>query len=79
MALVSNTTVNLNLKKDQIYHLKSIESADQALIRRLRDLGIYEGLSIKLINIISFGSVYVLQLNESIVALNEREMACLKF
>lgn len=71
--------MEIKLKIDTPYSLKEIVSADPLVIERLRDLGIFEGTSIKIINIISFNSVYVLQLNDSLVALNQAEMSCLKF
>jgi Fe2+ transport system protein FeoA len=71
--------MDLNLKTNTDYTLKEIISTEPFMIERLRDLGIYEGTSIKIVNIISFNSVYVLQLNDSLVALNETEMSCLKF
>ncbi|MBC7753255.1 MAG: ferrous iron transport protein A [Moraxellaceae bacterium] len=64
---------------DQSYPLKEIVSQDPQVIQRLRDLGIFEGTLIKVINIISFKSVYVLQFNGSMVALNKAEMSCLRF
>ena len=69
------TSVSIN----HSYSLKEIVSQDPQVIERLRDLGIFEGTSIKIINIISFNSVYVLQLNGSMVALNKAEMSCLRF
>jgi Fe2+ transport system protein FeoA len=71
--------VELKLKINTDYSLKEIVSNDPLVIERLRDLGIFEGASIKIINIISFNSVYVLQLNDSLVALNKAEMSCLRF
>ena len=71
--------MEIKLKIDTPYSLKEIVSSDPLVIERLRDLGIFEGTSIKIVNIISFNSVYVLQLNDSLVALNQAEMSCLKF
>lgn len=71
--------VELNLKQNFNYTLKELVSKDPSVIERLRDLGIHEGLSFKIINIISFNSVFVLQLEDSLVALNRAEMSCLKF
>lgn len=67
------------LKINTSYSLKQIVSQDPLVIERLRDLGVFEGTKIKIVNIISFNSVYVLQLNDSLVALNKAEMSCLKF
>ncbi len=67
------------LKINTSYSLKQIVSQDPLVIERLRDLGVFEGTMIKIVNIISFNSVYVLQLNDSLVALNKAEMSCLKF
>ncbi len=71
--------MELKLKTNTGYTLKEIISTDPFVIERLRDLGIYEGSLVKIVNIISFNSVYVLQLNDSLVALNKTEMLCLKF
>lgn len=71
--------MEIQLKIGTPYILKEIASGDPLVIERLRDLGIFEGASIKVVNIISFNSVYVLQLNDSLVALNQAEMSCLKF
>jgi Fe2+ transport system protein FeoA len=71
--------MEIKLKIDTPYSLKEIVSPDPLVIERLRDLGLFEGTSIKIVNIISFKSVYVLQLNDSLVALNQTEMSCLKF
>ena len=71
--------MEIKLKIDTPYTLKEIVSGDPLVIERLRDLGLFEGTSIKIVNIISFKSVYVLQLNDSLVALNQAEMSCLKF
>lgn len=72
-------SMEIKLKINTPYSLKEIVSGDPSVIERLRDLGIFEGTSIKIVNIISFNSVYVLQLNDSLVALNQAEMSCLKF
>lgn len=71
--------MQINVSINHSYSLKEIVSQDPQVIERLRDLGIFEGTSIKIINIISFNSVYVLQLNGSMVALNKAEMSCLRF
>jgi Fe2+ transport system protein FeoA len=71
--------MEIKLKIDTPYTLKEIVSGNPLVIERLRDLGLFEGTSIKIVNIISFKSVYVLQLNDSLVALNQAEMSCLKF
>lgn len=69
----------MNLKVGQSYILKKISSQDSLIVQRLHDLGIYEGTEVKLVNIISFGSVYVLRYEDSLVALNTMEMSCLTF
>lgn len=71
--------MEIKLKTHTPYVLKEIVSKDPLVVERLRDLGMFEGTSLKIINIISFNSVYVLQLNDSLVALNQAEMSCLKF
>lgn len=69
--------LNGSLKPNNSYIVQKIISADYLVMQRLHDLGLYAGVSFKVLNIISFGSVYVLQFGESIVALNESEMSCL--
>ncbi len=71
--------MEIKLEINTPYSLKEIVSADPLVSERLRDLGLFEGTTVKVINIISFNSVYVLQLNDSLVALNTAEMSCLKF
>lgn len=58
--------------------IKKIESEDFSLIQRLNEMGFKEGLAVRLVRTISFGSVYVIQFEDSIVALNSMEMKCLK-
>ncbi len=59
--------------------LKEINSFDELLAKRLADLGFYPGLEVKVIQKVSFGKVFILQINQSLVALNENEFLCLKF
>jgi Fe2+ transport system protein FeoA len=71
--------VEIELKINTDYIINKIESEDSLVIERLRDMGAFEGQSVRIVHILSFKSVYVLQLNDSLVALNEAEMSCLKF
>jgi Fe2+ transport system protein FeoA len=66
-----------SLKSGRSYVVQRIFSTDQQVMQRLHDLGLYSGISITVLNIVSFSSVYVLQFGDSIVALNETEMSCL--
>ena len=47
------------------------------IVKRLYDLGLFPELKIEIVQIISFGSVTVIQFNETILALNQEEISCL--
>ena len=48
------------------------------IVKRLYDLGLYPELKIEIVQKISFGSVTVIQFNETILALNQEELSCLR-
>lgn len=64
---------DLDLAKKSIYH----EREKQAVLMRLYELGLRPGLQIKILNKISFQSVTVIQFDQTRLALNEQELACL--
>ena len=47
------------------------------IVKRLYDLGLFPDLKIEIVQKISFGSVTVIQFNETILALNQEEISCL--
>lgn len=68
------------MNKPQV--LKQISSSDPSMngvIERLFDLGLYEGIEIRILRTVSFGRVTILQFDQTILALNQTEMSCLKF
>lgn len=73
MKLAKEIKINTN------YNIRQINSEDLLIVQRLNELGLYSGLDFKILNILSFGSVYILQFEDSIVALNKMEMSCLNF
>jgi Fe2+ transport system protein FeoA len=73
---------NPQAKAQQILTLKQISSSEEgsdSMIERLYDLGLYEGIEIKIIRRVSFGHITIIQFNHTLLALNETEMLCLKF
>ena len=64
------------MKPSALLKIKSITGPDD-IVKRLFDLGLYPELQIEILQKISFGSVTVIQFNETILALNQEEMACL--
>lgn len=65
------------LQQIQMPKSTSSSEADQSLIQRLYDLGLYPGLEVELVGKISFGSVYIIQFGETRIALNSEEFSCL--
>lgn len=64
------------MKVNSSYIIQSISGPDE-VIKRLYNLGIIPGLEILIVRKISFQSVTVIQFGETILALNEQEIACL--
>ena len=64
------------MKLIELFTIKTITGPDD-IVKRLFDLGLYPELEIEIIQKISFSSVTVIQFNETILALNQEEMACL--
>ena len=56
--------------------IKNINGPED-IVKRLYDLGLFPDLKIEIIQKIFFGSVTVIQFNETILALNEEEISCL--
>lgn len=56
--------------------IKTINGPED-IVKRLYDLGLFPDLKIEIVQKISFGSVTVIQFNETILALNEEEISCL--
>jgi Fe2+ transport system protein FeoA len=69
--------MNLKMKLNTNYIITAVNSPDASIRQRLQDLGLYPGVTIKVLNILSFKSVFILQFGESIIALNKSEMSCL--
>jgi Fe2+ transport system protein FeoA len=65
--------------------IKSIETLNGSrpdmndIVERLYDLGLYAGLEIQILRKVSFGKITILQFDQTLLALNETEMSCLKF
>ncbi len=64
------------MKPSKFLTINAITGPDD-IVKRLFDLGLYPELQIEILQKISFRSVTVVQFNETILALNQEEMACL--
>ncbi|OFZ29266.1 MAG: hypothetical protein A2622_07555 [Bdellovibrionales bacterium RIFCSPHIGHO2_01_FULL_40_29] len=65
------------MKTQQPITIESIEGPED-IVKRLYELGLFPSLQIVVLHKISFNSVTVIQFNETILALNEEEMTCLR-
>ncbi len=74
----------------QIKTIKSIEALGENIhtgqktdltdiVERLYDLGLRAGLEIQILRKVSFGKITIMQFDQTLLALNETEMSCLKF
>lgn len=74
----------------QIWTIKSIEALGENIhtgqktdlkdiVERLYDLGLHAGLEIQILRKVSFGKITIMQFDQTLLALNETEMSCLKF
>lgn len=52
-------------------------AADQTLIHRLLDLGLYPGVEFEIVRQLSFSQVVIVRFHQTILALNEQEYLCL--
>ena len=61
------------------YTLKEFSqtSENSDLVQKLIGLGIYPGLEFSVVQSIGFSSVTIIQFDQTLVALNQREFACL--
>ena len=74
--MVDLSTYNRSMKANSVFTIKSISGPDE-VIKRLYNLGLFPSLQIQILQKISFQSVTVIQFGETILALNEQEIACL--
>ncbi len=61
------------------YTLKEFSqtSENTDLVQKLVGLGLYPGLQFSVVQNIGFSSVIIIQFDQTLVALNQREFACL--
>lgn len=61
------------------FSLKEFSNASENtdLVQKLIALGLYPGLQFSVVQNIRFSSVTIIQFDQTLVALNEREFACL--
>ncbi len=61
------------------YTLKEFSQASENtdLVQKLIALGLYPGLQFSVVQNIGFSSVTIIQFDQTLVALNQREFACL--
>lgn len=64
------------MNQPSIMIIKTITGPED-IVKRLYDLGLFPDLKIEIVQKISFGSVTVIQFNETILALNQEEISCL--
>jgi Fe2+ transport system protein FeoA len=62
-----------------IQKIEMTDLADTTIVERLYDLGLFEGLQVQILRQIFFGTITILQFEQTILALNKSEMSCLKF
>ncbi len=61
----------------QIQNMIYDSEESKITMERLYDLGLYDGLEFKVLRQLFFGKVVVIQFEQTLLALNESEMACL--
>ena len=66
----------MSMNQPSIMIIKTITGPED-IVKRLYDLGLFPDLKIEIVQKISFGSVTVIQFNETILALNQEEISCL--
>ncbi len=65
------------MKPKHILKEFSQASENTDLVQKLIGLGLYPGLQFSVVQNIGFSSVTVIQFDQTLVALNQREFACL--
>lgn len=48
-------------------------------VQRLYEMGLYPGLTVKILHILNYRNIFVLSFDENSIALNRKEFLCLKF
>ncbi len=66
-----------SMKPKHILKEFSQASENTDLVQKLIGLGLYPGLQFSVVQNIGFSSVTVIQFDQTLVALNQREFACL--
>jgi len=61
----------------QIQNMTYASTDGKITMERLYDLGLRDGLEFKVLRKLYFGKVVVIQFEQTLLALNESEMACL--
>lgn len=61
----------------QIQNMIYSSAESKITMERLYDLGLYDGLEFKVVRQLFFGKVVIIQFEQTLLALNESEMACL--
>lgn len=68
---------NTTLKLKGFNQVEVNPKANQILIERLIDFGLYPGVEFEIINKITLSNVTVIRFHQTLLALNEQEFKCL--
>lgn len=69
----------LNTPKHILKKISATDLGFEDIIERLYDLGLYEGVEVEIKRKVSFGQITIIQFDQTLLALNQAEMSCLKF
>lgn len=58
-------------------HVEATSQANQILVDRLIDFGLYPGVEFEIVKKLSFSNVTVIRFHQTLLALNEQEFKCL--
>lgn len=68
---------NITLKLKGFNQVEENPQANQVLIERLIDFGLYPGVELEIIKKLSLSNVTVIRFHQTLLALNEQEFKCL--
>ncbi len=65
------------LKLNGFNQVEDTPEANQVLVERLIDFGLYPGVEFEIIKKLNFSNVTVIRFHQTLLALNEQEFKCL--
>lgn len=65
------------LKLNGFNQVEATPEANQVLVERLIDFGLYPGVEFEIIKKLNFSNVTVIRFHQTLLALNEQEFKCL--